>query len=109
MSAEELLERADKIVDGLKADQGSPDLKSLVVAYKRRRDAEEDRAAAAFAKAVVLRAEREGLAPAEDLSAADLKAEIDRRNEGRDEADLIKPDGRSKAAMSAALAADDAK
>lgn len=37
---------------------------------------------------------------------ADLKAEIERRNTGRDEADLIPADG-NKAALIAALTADD--
>jgi hypothetical protein len=40
---------------------------------------------------------------------ADLKAEVERRNEGRDEADLIAPEGTKKADLIAALEADDAK
>lgn len=39
---------------------------------------------------------------------AELKAEIERRNEGRDEADLIPSDGK-KADLVAALEADDGK
>lgn len=39
--------------------------------------------------------------------AADLKAEIDRRNADRDDATRISPDGRSHAAYKAALEADD--
>lgn len=42
------------------------------------------------------------------LKAPDLKAEIDRRNEGRDDADLIPSDG-NKAELVAALEADDGK
>ncbi|HET6816881.1 MAG TPA: hypothetical protein VFH66_06605 [Mycobacteriales bacterium] len=38
---------------------------------------------------------------------ADLQAEIDRRNEGRDEADQIAPEGEKKADLIAALEADD--
>lgn len=40
---------------------------------------------------------------------AELEAEIARRNEGRAEADLIKPDGKNKPDLVAALAADDQK
>lgn len=107
--AHELVEQADAIVKSVKVDDMSLDLQSLVAEFKRRQKNEDARGAFAFAKAIVRRSEREGLTAAEELSAADLRAEIDRRNEGRDEADLIKPDGRSKAAMQAALAADDAK
>ena len=39
----------------------------------------------------------------------ELEAEIAQRNEGRDEADLIKPDGSKKADLVAALEADDQK
>lgn len=39
----------------------------------------------------------------------DLKAEIDSRNEGRDEADRIVPDGAKKADLIASLEADDDK
>jgi len=42
----------------------------------------------------------------EAMKVADLHAEIDRRNEGRDEADLIPGDGK-KADLVAALEADD--
>lgn len=37
----------------------------------------------------------------------DLKAAIDERNEGRDESDVIVPDGTRKADLIAALVADD--
>lgn len=51
--------------------------------------------------------------PADDSkgpSKADLEAEIAKRNEGRDEADLIKPEGKgNKPDLVAALAADDAR
>lgn len=39
----------------------------------------------------------------------ELKAEIDSRNEGRDEADQIVPDGTKKADLITALEADDTK
>lgn len=106
-SAEDYADRADKIADATDHSGYSPDLRSLVNAYLPRREAGETRAAAAFARAIVRRAEREGAVEAEELSAADLKAEIDRRNEGRDDDAKIKPEGRSKAAMQAALKADD--
>lgn len=38
---------------------------------------------------------------------ADLKAAIDSRNEGRDESDLIVPEGKTKPALIKALEADD--
>lgn len=41
------------------------------------------------------------------LTNANLTAEIDRRNEGRDEADQIVPDGAKKADLIRALEADD--
>lgn len=41
------------------------------------------------------------------MKVADLRAEIDRRNDGRDEADLLSTDGK-KADLVAALEADDA-
>lgn len=44
----------------------------------------------------------------EAMKVADLQAEIDRRNEGREEADLIPSDGK-KADLIAALEADDTK
>lgn len=43
----------------------------------------------------------------EALYVADLTAEIDRRNEGRDEADRITPAGAKKADLIQALEADD--
>lgn len=43
----------------------------------------------------------------EGMKVADLKAEIDRRNEGRGEADLLSSDGK-KADLVAVLEADDA-
>jgi hypothetical protein len=42
------------------------------------------------------------------MKVADLQAEIDKRNEGREEADLIPSDGK-KADLIAALSADDTK
>ncbi|MGW3888895.1 SAP domain-containing protein [Micromonospora chokoriensis] len=42
----------------------------------------------------------------EGMKVADLKAEIDRRNEGRDEADRVSSEGK-KADLVAALEADD--
>ena len=43
----------------------------------------------------------------QSMRVAELRAEIDRRNEGRDEADLLSADGR-KPDLVAALEADDA-
>lgn len=50
-------------------------------------------------------AESEGY---EALKITDLKAEIDRRNEDREDADLITPPGAKKADLIEALQADDA-
>ena len=109
MQSNELIEKADELLTSADEEDMSPHLRSLVVSYKRRRDAEETRAAATFAKALLVRAEREGLVVAKEATIADLRAAIASRNEGRDEADLIKPAGRSKADLQAALDADDAR
>lgn len=45
----------------------------------------------------------------DDLSKSELQEEIDRRNNGRDEADQIKPDGKNKPDLLKALQADDGK
>lgn len=44
---------------------------------------------------------------AKELTVPELEAEIASRNEGRDEADLIKPQSGKKADLLAALSADD--
>jgi len=103
-----LYDQADALIDSVDAEDMSPDLRSLVGAYQPRRD-EEDPRALPFAKAIVRRAEREGLTAAPERSMDELRAEIASRNEGRDEADQVKPEGRKKADLEAALAADDAR
>lgn len=43
----------------------------------------------------------------DEMSKKDLEALINKRNEGRDEGDLIKPEGRNKTALAHALREDD--
>jgi hypothetical protein len=110
--AENFSELADKLVDGDLSD-AHLDVQSLAATYKARRD-DEDPRAGVFARALVNRARSTGLdvdggSSLADMTVADLKAELERRNEGRDEADLIAPEGTKKADLIAALEADDAK
>lgn len=109
MSAASDVELADALLDSDLSD-AHLDVQSLAAVYKARRD-EEDRRAPVFARALVKRARSAGvdLGGSKDLTVAELKAEIASRNEGREESDLIVPDGKTKAALVAALEADDAE
>jgi hypothetical protein len=109
--AQDVIEQADAFVASASVDELHVDLQSLIASYKSRRDDEDQRGARAFAQAIVRRAVREGYEPGAkslaDMTAAELKAEVERRNEGRDEADRIVPEGTKKADLLAALVADD--
>lgn len=107
MSGVNYVEQADALLDDVKLSDLSIDVQSYAATYVAKRDEGDTRAATAWARALVRRAAREGHSAKVERSAAELKAEIDRRNEDREEGDQIKPDGRSKAAMQAALDADD--
>lgn len=108
MQKYQLIEKADTLVDALPED-ASLDLQSLAATYRAKRDADDTRGATAYARAIVRRAASEGVSVSGERSMDDLRAEIASRNEGREDADLIKPAGRKKADLEAALEADDAK
>lgn len=103
------VELADSLLD-TDLSEAHLDVQSLAAVYKSRRD-DEDRRAGVFARALVKRARATGIevGGAKELTVAELKAEIASRNEGREESDLIVPDGKTKAALVAALEADDAE
>ena len=113
MSAEQLIQQADAYIESVKVDELHVDVQSLIATYKARKKDEDVRGQVAFAKAIVRRARAAGYEPGVkalgDMTAAELKDELERRNEGRDEADLIAPEGTKKADLLAALEADDAK
>lgn len=114
MSTQKLIEQADAFIDAADVDSLHVDIQSLIATYKSRRADEDERGARAFAQAILRRAAREGHAiePAAklaDLKVDELRAEVERRNEGRDEADQIVPEGTKKADLVAALEADDAR
>lgn len=113
MSAEKLIEQADAYIKSVDVNDLHPDVQSLVATYRARTKAEDKRGMVAFARAIVRRAKLSGHDPASkaiaDMLLDELRAEIDRRNEGRADADLIVPDGTKKAELLAALEADDAR
>ena len=109
--AENYIELADAL---LKSDlsEAHGDVQSLAATYKARSEAGDDRHAATFARALVNRARSTGLdvdggKTLADLTVAELKAEVERRNEGREDDALIVPEGTKKADLLAALEADD--
>ena len=61
------------------------------------------------AKGDLVSVDVEGDGSYQDRTVSDLRAEIDTRNEDRDDEDLIVPDGTKKADLVAALEADDAE
>lgn len=106
MSAQTYIAQADAL---LKSDlsEAHVDVQSLAKSYERRKD--DKRRAHVFARALVNRARSAGVdVPdgSDALTVTDLKAEIKRRNEGRDEADRLKVSG-TKDELLAALKADD--
>lgn len=111
MNPEQITERAESLLSVARGKDASGDLHSFVASYEARRDAGDSSGALAYARAIVRRSAFEGLAPATSLGGArtkaDLQAEIEFRNEGRPDDELIVPDGRTKAALQAALDADD--
>ena len=104
----EHITKADALLKSVATEDMSIDLQSLVASYRARLEAEDERAATAFARAIVRRADREGLSPVAAMTVKELEAEIATRNEGRDDADKIQPASRKKADLQAALDADDA-
>ena len=108
MEAASYVERAEAILAAVERDDMSLDLQSVAASYEARRDAGDERGRVAYARSVVRFAEREDLNPATMLTAKELAAEIKTRNEGRDEADRIRPVSRKREDLEAALEADDA-
>lgn len=108
-AAETYLAQADDLVSS-DLSEAHLDVQSLAATFKARRKAKDPKAAI-FARALVKRAVGTGLEvkAAKPSTIPELKAEIERRNEGREEADLIVPEGTRKADLEAALAADDAR
>lgn len=103
----DLFAEADAIAE---RDDLSPQVRVQADAYTKQR---EGSLAVPFAKALV-RSDAlysvEAAAAADDLGSltvGDLKAEIDRRNDGREDADLITPASKRKDDLVAALKADD--
>lgn len=111
MDSEQIIDRAEKLLTAASGKDASGDLHSFVASYKARRDSGDSRGSLAYARAIVRRATFEGLSPATSLGGArtkaDLEAEIEFRNEGRPDDELIVPDGKTKSALQAALDADD--
>jgi hypothetical protein len=101
-SAEEFVAQADALLDQ-DLSEAHVDVRSLAETYRRRQG---DRRAHAFARALVKRARSAGVAIDRKVTVDDLKAEIKRRNEGRDAGDRIKLSG-TKDELEAALKADD--
>lgn len=107
----DLIEKAKAFAKSVDRDEVSGDLSSAIASFEHRLANGSDRAAFAHARAVVRLAEREGhtVGDTKPATVADLRAEVARRNEGRAEADLIRPAGAKKADLEQALADDDAK
>lgn len=119
----ELVDQADALLESVDPAKVDPDLASLLADYRTRKDAGNP-ALWIVARAVVRCADRVGVElPAVgadgaggtggpkaigEMTAAELKAEVERRNEGRDEDARIVPDGTKKADLLTALVADDA-
>lgn len=111
MSAEKLIQDADAYLKTVDVADLHPDVQSLVATYKSHQKAKDRRGQVAFAKAIVRRARAAGYDPdgakaVKDMTVAELKAEIDRRNEGREDAAKLSKTG-SKDELVAALEADD--
>ncbi len=109
MGTQELLDRADAISADL-SDEASVDLRSFVATYRSKREDADARGSVAYARAVVRRADAEGLTvePEHVATRDELRAEIKARNEARDAASKIKPASQSRDDLAAALDADDA-
>lgn len=111
MSAEKLVQDADAYLASVKVEDLHPDVQSLVATYKARTKEKDRRGQVAFARAIVRRARATGYDPdgakaVADMTVAELKAEIDRRNEGREDDAKLSKSG-SKDDLIAALEADD--
>ena len=112
LTPEQALKQADAFVESTSYDDVHPDIAGLMAGYKYRRDGGDERGAYVFARSLLKRAARAGLDvgdPVAELTVAELKDEIARRNEGRAEDEQIRPEGSKKADLQAALAADDAR
>lgn len=105
---QEYLEQADALLES--DAELSVDVQSLAATYRSRRDSDDTRAAGLFARALVNRAAREGhtVEAERAWTVQELKDEIAARNDGRDEADQIRPKSQRKADLEAAIDADDA-
>lgn len=104
-SAQTYVAQADALLDS-DLSEAHVDVQSLAESYRRR---QKDRRAHMFARALVNRAKSSGLDVPDGssvLTVDDLKAEIKRRNEGREPADRLKLSG-TKDELVAALKADD--
>lgn len=109
-----LVDRVGAYVD-TEPDDLHPDVASLVAMFRRHRENGHARGMAAFARAISRRVElpQVGSGSGGRVTADDLRAEIERRNEGRADDDLIVPEGTgaggkvTKADLEAAIRADD--
>lgn len=102
-----LIEQVDAYVDGVDVEELHPDVRSLVAVYRSKREDEDERGAYAFARAISKRVDVVGAPALEDMTVAELKAELERRNADRADDAQIVPDGTKKADLLAALQADD--
>lgn len=112
MSAEKLIEQAEAYIDASDLSDLHPDVQSLVATYEAKAKAEDKRGQVAFARAIVRRARAAGYdfdggKSIQDMTKAELQAEIDRRNEGREDDAKLSRSG-NKDDLLAALEADDA-
>lgn len=111
-TAAELIAQADALLESVDPAAVDADLASLLASY---RSVQGSPAAWITARAVVRCADRLGVVPdagagakaLDAMTAAELKDELERRNEGRDEDARIVPESTKKADLLAALAADD--
>lgn len=113
MSTEKLLKQADAIAGAKLPEEASVDLQSFVATYKAKVKAKDERARAVWARAVVNRANLEGIegkgGGGGKPTKAELLEEIERRNADRADEDKIVPASEKNADLEQALADDDAK
>lgn len=108
----DVIEKATAYADAVDTTAKVPvDLASAVATFRRRAETGSDRAAYAHGRQVIKLAQRAGIEPAgKPATKADLEAEIERRNEGRGDDDLIVvPSRATKADLEQLLADDDAQ
>lgn len=107
-SVQDVLDRADALASS-DLSEAHVDIQSLAASYRARRESGDERAAFIHGRSLLRRAARAGMdvSGSEELTVDELKAEIKRRNEGRDDDAKIKPASQRKADLQAALREDD--